>query len=155
MQSGVHPKYNLIKGDYSDVDSNTRVATTEVKGLRSRQEDQVIAGNAPGFESLEEKDRITVLNATVAVLESEIESYLEKTVPNYAHRSPGSTLSAVMTCGDKIYTTLLGDSTPFLVVKEEKEITLQKLYDRTHNVADLKYASPEEQKKYAEHTTNF
>ena len=132
-----YKRYQLIDGDCSQVNKKLNTAFAEVRGLRRTQEDRVIAGEMKGYEQLSEKGRLAVLKRTAAILDRGTRE----------HQYIGSTFSGIMTCDDKIYSTNLGDSTAFAVEMDENGIALKPLYDRLHNVKDVKDATPEDREK--------
>lgn len=132
-----YKRYQLDAKDYSQVSKEIPFACAEVKGERPTQEDRIIVGEIAEFKQLSPEGRMAVLNDTAAILQKGTEKQGKC-------RQPGSTASIVVVCED-IYTGMLGDSTPFLIKVEEKGVTLNKLYERLHNVEDLKDAKPEVQ----------
>lgn len=103
-------KLSELKIDYQAFDAQTRTGIAEKWGWRDTQEDRVVVDQLNEYADLSEGQRHAVLRTVVDALQLYIKA---------ENLKGGSTLCAVLLCGNQIYTANVGDSMAFLVIAEK------------------------------------
>lgn len=118
-------RYKGNQEDYHVTHDETKTAIFAIIGKRKSQEDRVVVDQMPDLKCLEKEVVKTVLKNTVASLQE----LAKKT-------KAGTTLSSVVTCGDTIYTTNVGDSAAFIAIinKESGNVRVERLQKQLHSV---------------------
>lgn len=134
VETSLNKLYNNIQDtsqtlSYSGYSPSTNIGFAELFGRRSKAEDRIAFGVIAHFEALTEEQRIAVLKNTVTKLAQLAE------LNGMSHT--GSTLCMTVTCGNKIYTANVGDSTAFLMtLDKDGQSKCKRLNTVLHNPSD-------------------